>query len=139
MCELLQRNTVTAGDYGSRWAPACTTSTQAAKFLASLLWCSGTEYQTGDLGVIGSLYLSHPPTTHPVSLFSVVIFKDPGEAEASPEFELLRSGGVSQRVLRTGTWSLETVPSPPCREGARTARTEGPLLLEQGPRHPRSR
>lgn len=50
---------------------------------------------------------------HFFSLLSVFIFKDPGEAEASPEFEVLGRGGVSQRVLRTGSWSLETVPCPP--------------------------
>lgn len=56
-CELPQRNTVTAGDYGTLWATACTTSTRAAKFLAALFWCPGTEYQIGDRGVIGLLYL----------------------------------------------------------------------------------
>lgn len=49
---------------------------------------------------------------HFFSLFSTFILKDPGEAEASPEFEVIGSGGVSQRVLRTGSWSLETVPCP---------------------------
>lgn len=51
---------------------------------------------------------------HFFSLFSVFISKKIQEKqEASPEFEVLSSGGVSQRVLRTGSWSLETVPCPP--------------------------